>query len=121
MQDYPEFLQLFFTPLITQLTSTQPQFEDSELQKLRHGVLEVFAKLPVNDAYKPYLPQLVQVGVKLRGCVGGRVLSGGGVVEQLCFAPGGGVVATPRSYCCCKHHGHVTSPPIAAQCRTNRW
>jgi hypothetical protein len=60
-QEYPEFLQLFFEPLLSQLTSTQPQFEDSELHKLRHGVLEVFAKLPLNDTLRPHLPQLLQV------------------------------------------------------------
>lgn len=61
MQDYPEFLQVFFSPLLSQLSSTSPQFEDSELYKLRHAVLEVLAKLPPNDKLQPYLPQLMQV------------------------------------------------------------
>lgn len=61
MQDYPEFLQLFLNPLLSQLTSTAPQFEDSDLHKLRHAVLEVLAKLPANDSLKPSLPQLMQV------------------------------------------------------------
>ena len=61
MQDYPEFLRVFFSPLLSQLTGTAPQFEDSELHKLRHAVLEVLAKLPPNDTLKQYLPQLMQV------------------------------------------------------------
>jgi hypothetical protein len=60
-QDYPEFLQLSFTPLLSQLTSTAPQFEESELHRLRHAVLEVLAKLPPTEKLQPYLPQLMQV------------------------------------------------------------
>jgi hypothetical protein len=67
LQDYPEFLQAFFSPLVSQLSSTQPQFEDSELHKLRHAVLEVLAKLPTNDKLQPYLPQLMQVRTVSRG------------------------------------------------------
>lgn len=69
-QEYPEFLRLFFSPLLAVLTSSPPQFEDSELHKLRHGVLEVFAKLPLNETLRPYLQQLLQVRcLCLRACV----------------------------------------------------
>jgi hypothetical protein len=61
LQDYPDFLALFFAPLVSQLSTTLPQFEDSDLHKLRHAVLEVLAKLPPNDKLQPYLTQLMQV------------------------------------------------------------
>lgn len=61
---------MFFSVLVSQLSSTAPQFEDSELHKLRHAVLEVLAKLPPNDKLQPYLNQLMQVCVSV--CVDTR-------------------------------------------------
>jgi len=60
-KDYPEFLKLFFEPLVSQLTNSSPQFEDSELQKLRHSVLEVLSKLPPNEVLRPYVPKLLEL------------------------------------------------------------
>jgi hypothetical protein len=80
LQDYPEFLQAFFNPLVSQLSSTQPQFEDSELHKVRHAVLEVLAKLPTNDKLQPYLPQLMQVRTASRGTLTPPPGFSGGIV-----------------------------------------
>eukprot|EP00878_Enallax_costatus_P007959 GHUV01008325.1.p1 GENE.GHUV01008325.1~~GHUV01008325.1.p1 ORF type:complete len:285 (+),score=89.02 GHUV01008325.1:246-1100(+) len=60
-KEYPKFLKVFLEPLLAQLTSTQPQFEDTELQKLRHSVLEVLSKLPPNEVLRPYLPKLLEL------------------------------------------------------------
>ncbi len=60
-RDYPAFLTAFLEPLLSQLTSTPPQFEDSALQRLRHAVLEVLSKLPANEALRPHAPRLLDV------------------------------------------------------------
>lgn len=52
---------MFLEPLVAQLASTQPQFEDTELQKLRHSVLEVLSKLPPNEVLRPYVPKLLEL------------------------------------------------------------
>lgn len=52
---------MFLEPLVAQFTSTQPQFEDTELQKLRHSVLEVLSKLPPNEMLRPYVPKLLEL------------------------------------------------------------
>ncbi len=61
--EYPEFLRAEFEPLVSVLTTAPPQFEDSEAAKLRHTVLEVLARLPHNDAFKPYAPRLAELCV----------------------------------------------------------
>lgn len=60
-KEYPKFLKVFFDPLVAQLAGTQPQFEDTELQKLRHSVLEVLSKLPPNEVLRPYVPRLLEL------------------------------------------------------------
>eukprot|EP00882_Tetradesmus_deserticola_P031002 GHRQ01035036.1.p1 GENE.GHRQ01035036.1~~GHRQ01035036.1.p1 ORF type:complete len:256 (+),score=123.77 GHRQ01035036.1:160-927(+) len=64
-KEYRRFLEVFFEPLVSQLTSTPPQFEDSELHKLRHSVLEVLSKLPPNDVLRPYMPRLLALCLEL--------------------------------------------------------
>jgi hypothetical protein len=64
-KEYRRFLEVFFDPLVSQLTSTPPQFEDSELHKLRHSVLEVLSKLPPNDVLRPYMPRLLTLCLEL--------------------------------------------------------
>jgi transformation/transcription domain-associated protein len=64
-KEYRRFLEVFFDPLVSQLTSTPPQFEDSELHKLRHSVLEVLSKLPPNDVLRPYMPRLLALCLEL--------------------------------------------------------
>lgn len=66
-KDYPEFLRTFFDPLLSQLASTAPQFADSELQKLRHAVLEVLSKLPPNEVLRPYAPRLLELCLTILG------------------------------------------------------
>jgi hypothetical protein len=64
-KQYGKFLDVFFEPLVAQLTSTPPQFEDSELHKLRHSVLEVLSKLPPNDVLRPHMPKLLDLCLQL--------------------------------------------------------
>ncbi|WIA37453.1 hypothetical protein OEZ86_014371 [Tetradesmus obliquus] len=64
-KEYRRFLEVFFDPLVQQLTSTPPQFEDSELHKLRHSVLEVLSKLPPNEVLRPYMPRLLALCLEL--------------------------------------------------------
>lgn len=59
--EYPEFLRNFFDPLVAVLSQSQPQFEDSEAAKLRHTSLEVLARLPHNEAFKPFAPRLAEL------------------------------------------------------------
>ncbi len=56
--EYPAFLQGFFGPLVSVLSSTQPQWDDSEQHKLRHKALEILSRLPITDALKPYAAAL---------------------------------------------------------------
>ncbi|KAF6251279.1 hypothetical protein COO60DRAFT_1464415, partial [Scenedesmus sp. NREL 46B-D3] len=64
-KEYRRFLEVFFDPLVSQLKSTPPQLEDSELHKLRHSVLEVLSKLPPNDVLRPYMPRLLELCLEL--------------------------------------------------------
>lgn len=63
--EYPEFLRHFFGPLVGLLANSQPQFEDSEAAKLRHTALEVLARLPHNEAFKPHAPKLAELCVHI--------------------------------------------------------
>lgn len=62
--DYIAFLENHFMSLRDLLLANPIQYEDNEINKLRHAVLEIFSRLPQQGVMKEYVADLMSVGIK---------------------------------------------------------
>lgn len=59
--EYSAFLSTFFKPFCDILRTVPPQFADTPEHKLRNTIIDILARLPVNEALRAYMMELYDV------------------------------------------------------------